>query len=270
MAHTLRPLPLGQLLDETFNIYRRNFVLFVGISAIPHLVILVFQLGQVMVIGSGSAGIAILSSLITVVVSVILGSVVTAATTFGVSDIYLDRPTSITACFSRVGAKALSVTLVSFLLGLIVGLGLLLCLIPGIYFGGKYGLAIPATVLEGRTAGDALTRSSTLTEGFIWRVIVVYFLTSLFTSCILFALNFGVLALVNDIPGAGILLKQILQLLVASLTGIVLGPISAIAITLVYYDLRVRKEAFDIEHMMGLMGMPVSPTFSVPPPPPVS
>ena len=29
-----------------------------------------------------------------------------------------------------------------------------------------------------------------------------------------------------------------------------LGPIMTIALTLVYYDERVRKEAFDLEHMM--------------------
>ena len=45
MAHTLRPLSLGQLLDETFNLYRRNFLLFVGISAVPNLVLLLVQLG---------------------------------------------------------------------------------------------------------------------------------------------------------------------------------------------------------------------------------
>src|SRR5579871_1194744 len=40
MAHTLRPLSLGQLLNKTFNIYRRNLLLFLGISAIPNGVLL--------------------------------------------------------------------------------------------------------------------------------------------------------------------------------------------------------------------------------------
>jgi hypothetical protein len=33
-------------------------------------------------------------------------------------------------------------------------------------------------------------------------------------------------------------------------TQAVLGPIMTIGLTLVYYDERVRKEAFDLEHMM--------------------
>ena len=42
----------------------------------------------------------------------------------------------------------------------------------------------------------------------------------------------------------------------------ILGPIMTIAITLVYYDERVRKEAFDLEHMMQALdgaGLPSSP-----------
>jgi hypothetical protein len=38
--------------------------------------------------------------------------------------------------------------------------------------------------------------------------------------------------------------------------GVLFGPITAIALTLVYYDQRVRKEAFDIEHMMAMMSTP--------------
>ncbi len=35
-ALDLRPLSLGELLDRTFFLYRRNFLLFVGIAAIPY------------------------------------------------------------------------------------------------------------------------------------------------------------------------------------------------------------------------------------------
>jgi hypothetical protein len=37
-ALDLRPLSLGELLDRTFSLYRRNFWLFLGILRIPYLV----------------------------------------------------------------------------------------------------------------------------------------------------------------------------------------------------------------------------------------
>jgi hypothetical protein len=41
MNEALRPLTLGEILDRTFQLYRRNFVLFAGIAALPMLVLLV-------------------------------------------------------------------------------------------------------------------------------------------------------------------------------------------------------------------------------------
>ena len=38
------------------------------------------------------------------------------------------------------------------------------------------------------------------------------------------------------------------------LGGAMAGPVTTIALVLVYYDQRVRKEAFDLQHMMELMG----------------
>jgi hypothetical protein len=31
----LRPLSLGEILDRTFSLYRRHFILFLGINAFP-------------------------------------------------------------------------------------------------------------------------------------------------------------------------------------------------------------------------------------------
>src|ERR1700691_4627115 len=45
----LRPLSLGELLDRTFTLYRGHFLLFLGISAIPHVFVLLIQLAQILV-----------------------------------------------------------------------------------------------------------------------------------------------------------------------------------------------------------------------------
>src|SRR4029077_17178694 len=153
MARTLRPLSLGKLLDETFDIYRRNFLLFLGIRAIPNLILLVFQLTLVGIASfdAKSSGVAgALAALGALFVTQFVSSIVTAATTFGFSDIYLERPTSMVACFSRVASKALRVFFVSFIVSLIIGLGVMLCIVPGIYWAGVYGIAMPAVALEDR------------------------------------------------------------------------------------------------------------------------
>jgi len=255
MPHTLRPLSLGKLLDETFDIYRRNFLLFIGISAIPNLALLALQFGfsGFMSVDRKEVGIAtVVGGLFTLVASAFVSALVTAATTLGVSDIYLDRPTTIVSCFSRVARKAPRVVFVSFIVGLIVGLGTLLCIIPGIYWAGVYGLAVPAAVLEKITGSPAVSRSKYLTRDSVGRIIVVYFLTTIFTLGMVIALDTG-LGFVGLAASPKMLNQQVLDQVLTTLGGIVFGPVTAIALTLAYYDQRVRKEAFDIEHMMALM-----------------
>src|SRR5258708_22932534 len=43
----LRPLSLGEILDRTFSLYRRHFLLFLGISAIPQTLVLAASLAMV-------------------------------------------------------------------------------------------------------------------------------------------------------------------------------------------------------------------------------
>src|ERR1700677_1109107 len=48
----LRPLSLGEILDRTFTLYRSHFALFLGITAIPQLLVLALQLTQLFLAGS--------------------------------------------------------------------------------------------------------------------------------------------------------------------------------------------------------------------------
>jgi len=254
MARTLRPLSLGQLLDETFNLYRRNFLLFIGISALPNLALLVIGLALELSARSDRASVAILSALASLVSSLLILPIVTAATTFAVSDVYLENPTSIGACFARLRGKILRVVGVSFMVGLLVGLGAMLCLVPGIYLAGKYGLSIPAAVLDNTPGLRSLDRSAALTRDAIGRVILVYFLTAIFTVLMAMAFMGGVALLGASLFGQSGILNDVVQEIISTVGAIVFGPLTAIGLTLVYYDQRVRKEAFDIERMMVLMG----------------
>lgn len=48
---------------------------------------------------------------------------------------------------------------------------------------------------------------------------------------------------------------SVLQQVLAFLTNTFVGPIYATGFTLFYFDQRIRKEGFDIEHMMTAAGM---------------
>jgi hypothetical protein len=130
---------------------------------------------------------------------------------------------------------------------------MLLFVAPGIYWAGVYGIAIPAVVLENITVRQALPRSSALTQNFIGRVSVVFFLIWIFSGIMKYPLDAGMNLLWPIIHPHFVHLTRLnLRDISSVLATTLFGPVSAIGLTLDYYDLRVRKEAFNL--MMDLMG----------------
>ena len=261
MSAALRPLTTGQLLDKTFQIYRQNFGVFAGISALPHACTLLLQLCLLgVVLGPGSSGhrvgATLFVSLLMLLVSSIMSSIALAATTFGVSDNYLEEPTTISSCFGRAKGKILRVIWVSFKFGMALGIGFILLIIPGLYVAGKYGLCTPAVVLEDIDSSKAFKRSAQLTQGSTGRILTIYFLVWVLILVIGVALQAVIAAAAPSLAKTtGSTAATVIQYVLSALTNMLITPIQAIALTLAYYDQRVRKEAFDIESMMNLLGM---------------
>jgi hypothetical protein len=263
MPSSLRPLTTGQLLDRTFQTYRQNFILFAGISAVPNACVLLLQLA-LLAINKSSAGnpmLAVVTAAVfgfgVLIVNLIVSAISTAATTFGVSDIYLDQPTSISACFGRVRGKIGRVVYTSIEFALRVGVGFVLLNVPGVYWAGKYGLAVPAVVLEDIKGRKAFPRSADLTKDAVGRIIAIYFLTWILMMVVAIGMAFVIQAVAPTLAKtAGTITAETFNLVVTSLITTVITPVMSIALTLAYYDQRVRKEAFDIENLMSLLGEP--------------
>lgn len=264
MAAPLRPLSTGELLDKTFSLYRQNFMLFFGIAAIPQICVFVLlaavtglsssaQRAQ-SVTGAASFGIlTVLSSLAYLIVVIVASGVTQAATTFAVSSLYLEEPTSVSAAYGRIQGL-LGRTIYTMLeVGVRIVLGFFLFIIPGIIMLRRYSLAVPATVLERLKTKDAIKRSKYLSEGAGGRVLLVYVLL----LALLWGISFGVAWLLAMAMGAETLrtnfMARLFQQFVSVLIGAAVGPVMTVAFALLYYDQRVRKEAFDLEHMMAAL-----------------
>src|SRR5713226_1721050 len=120
MTTALRPLSTGELLDRTFSLYRSHFGLFIGIFALPYLVVLAFQLVGLVFqspIPSLSAGLLTFAwSLGAVVLALVVSAVSQAATVVAVSNLLLDRPANVSDSFSRVKGQVFGVLGLSFLI----------------------------------------------------------------------------------------------------------------------------------------------------------
>lgn len=258
MPYTLRALSLAKLLRQTLALYRSHFFLFLSISAVPSLVLFMLQLA----LDKMPAGrphhpetVGLLATLGIWCASLFSSSITTAATTVAVSDIYTDRLPDMWDSFARLSGRAWRIILAAFLVEIYVAFGALFCLMPGIYFAGVYGLAIPVIALENMGPKRAMDRSEQLTKDSTGRIILVYFLTAILTGILVAMLNAGA-AYLGWTSNQSIVSKHVLSLVTAAIGGILFGPISAIALALEYYDLRVRFEGFDQRHLRTLMMTP--------------
>ncbi|HVH85135.1 MAG TPA: hypothetical protein VM912_00305 [Terriglobales bacterium] len=261
MAASLRPLSTGELLDQTFNLYRQNFLLFFGIAAVPQLVLFLVIVAAGVVLGlvAGRTGgvrvlpeIAVVPGFAYLAGSMIATAVTQAATTFAVSALYLEQPVSLGRSFSLAKGRILAVIGVTILFGISVGIGFMLLVIPGILVLMWYSLAVPATVVEQIGVSRAFNRSSSLSKGSGWRILGVYILLLILTIVLDIGIEYLVAFALRPLKGIPAV-HGFLSGGTSYLVGALVAPILTIALTLLYYDQRVRKEGFDLEHMMSVL-----------------
>ena len=239
-APALRPLSLGEVLDVSFGLYRSLFVPLVTVAvicqAIPMALGVYLGASQGLFVNIGL-------SLLYAVLAAILGALGVAASTFIVSDAYLGRETSATVALYRATALMGRLIAISVLTWILVGLGFVLLIVPGLILLCGLVLSTVVAVLESPpSATAAMGRSWDLTRGFRGKV----FLTLLVALCLLMVPGIaigGAAALLGDSEGAASLAILVLE----SVLQIFIYPFVYVVMTVLYYDLRVRKEGFDLE-----------------------
>lgn len=138
-----------------------------------------------------------------------------------------------------------------------VSLGMLAVIILAPVLIMRYSLAVPALVLENLTARQAIKRSVNLSRGNIWKIFLIFLLMYLIAAIVVsvfqgpFMVAMIVIAARHAVPP---LWLQILSTISAGIGGTLSGPLVAIALTLLYFDARVRKEGFDLQLMMASLG----------------
>jgi hypothetical protein len=144
----------------------------------------------------------------------------------------------------------------SFLVGLMIGVARLACCIPGIIVQSIYAFVTQAVLFEKMRVGESLRRSFSLGSKYFLHVLLLIFMIILADSVVFWSLVLGVeeiLPTSNDIPSArGLLTNVNLQnlLILASLillADILFRTYYAVCTTILYFDLRIRKEGFDLE-----------------------
>ncbi len=279
-SYKLQPLSIGELLDRAIRLYRRNFLTLVGIVALVQIPLTLVQLVASLATFSDQAALAtdplaafegnwlgILVSFITGIASFLLvQGLATAAVTRAVADEYLGQKLDWFDSYRKIGNSWLSLVGALLWAG-VISLGLFIWfLVPCI--GWFTGLGIifffssvivpmlaPVIVLERQPAAQAWRRAWSLTRRRFWWVLGFVFILFLFNQLlitgptalagfILQTVTGGPLEVMNS-PST-FMLQTIVQTAVTLFFSLIYLPLQLTAITLMYFDLRVRTEGFDL------------------------
>jgi len=239
MANYLVEQSAGGIIRAAFAIYGRHFVTLALVYTVPTLPFTVLQQEAI-------ANEMPVMTLIATLGAMLAGVFGFAAITVAVSDICLGNQPSVGRSLSKAFGKLIGRLLVTGLLqGLIVMAGLILLVIPFFVFMIWFMFAQAIVVLEGRAGRDALKRSKALGTGYHWRNAGVYALVLVIIFVIGLLLG-GVIGFV-----AALLSVEVDQWWFRTLQAViqmgVFMPLLFVTITLIYYDLRVRKEGYDAQ-----------------------
>lgn len=252
-ATALRPRSATEIIDASFQILRRHYTQLVAVAVVALLpyIVIVAAFG-----GTGSTSPA---ALLAILAQYLCAALAEAAVIAGVSDAYLNGSVDIHRALVSTAGRLLTVLLAGLLRGIATLVGFLVFFFPGFYVLLRTFAIIPVVVLEEKSAGEALGRSWALAKGEVGKV----FLTLLLAWLIFFVLLFLVIAIAGILAAllASIHVTQnerASSLVVAILLALIY-PITGAVTTLLYYDIRVRREGFDLE-LLAREGAPVAPS----------
>lgn len=233
--YELRPLSTGEILDGALGIYRRRFAVLVSIAVVTQGIPTVINAYSEM-----TGGVLMNPGLwfLAMVLGVIGGLLAAGATVWVISEVYLGREAEVGDALGYAIGRAGPLLAAGIVKYLLVFVGLVLLFVPGIIVLCGLSVVSQVVVLERLSGTASVGRSWELTRGYRGKA---------------FALGIVVLLLLYlPIIGFGMVAAAIPSMLapltiVGQVLGLVIYPVVVCSFTLYYYDLRVRKEAFDLE-----------------------
>jgi hypothetical protein len=257
----LQPMGVGEVLDASIRLYRARWKTLMAIVAalvVPFTVIQTYAVnaaqdpfvfnGQTY-LGDSGAGVVLLFTALNFLV---LDPILRGAMVRAIAGIYLgERPTareSLRFALSKFWPLIVGIILSDIL----IGLGFVALLIPGVILWIRYQFVVEAVVVEHLGGGPSIGRSRRLTRGVWWHIFGTLFLAGLIT---------GVVGAILAIPGALLTFNGgigtaawLIRAAFSSLAQVIAAPFGATVGVLLYFDARIRKEAFDLAVMAREVG----------------
>jgi hypothetical protein len=239
----LRARSTSEIVDAAFSLYHRHAMQYTLVTAIAYSPVLIISL-MMPGLRNPQTPFDLMAVLPVYLVSIITVSLVSAVILHMGSDAYLGRQPDVARTIGAVAPRVLALLAANLLTGFLIIIGFVFLIFPALYVIARYFPVPQAVVLEGKGPFAALERASELTKGRKGHVLI----TLLLVFGIYIVLSVGVTVT------ATLMGSPTISLVISTLMNIVVYPILNLVSMVLYYDLRIRGEGFDVEHMSAALG----------------
>ena len=265
MIPELRPRSVGEVLDAAVLLYRARFgalmrvtiavvvpvsllTMLVLLSALPDESVGVTEISPVFG-NTGDDAAQLGAIVVTTILTALSTAFVTAAVTRIVADAYVGRTAQPGEAARDAGHRFLPIVGVTLVTTIGVTIGFVLCIVPGLWLQVAWCIAIPVLMLERTKVIPALGRSFALTKTRFWLAFGVYWLSQLLVITLSTGLAAGLGWVIqsSDSDTADVIAQSVGN----AVATIVTLPFAAAALVALYFDLRIRNEAFDVQMMIA-------------------
>jgi hypothetical protein len=267
----LRARSVTEIVDAAFQLYKRDPLEYILVAAVAYAPLIVTQLVVLrgaMTLGGPTMALAS-TSLIVGILSLFVYALMTAVLSRFASDVYLGKPANlreilrwVVRVVPAVVAATFGVVLfwavgfVPMLVGLalsipvLVGLGVPFAIGWVLYAVARLFAVYQVIILEQPNVIRAFARSGALSRGRKGHILLTLFLV--FVIFFLLSMAVGVVSALVSVFTGNTAVSTALQ----SVFTVIVYPLIAITQVILYYDMRIRAEGFDIELMASALESP--------------
>jgi hypothetical protein len=284
-APQLRPLGIGEILDVGIKIYTRNaltlfkIVVFVvlpaqivvnaiEVSALPKGVDLssgtsfgptLGPTGTTTTLTGRQFGVVLVGFAFALLISFLAGQLAQAGCFRAVADAYLGEEVGWRSSLRYALRRLPALVALSIASGFCVAIGFVLCVVPGVYLWGAFYVAVPVLLVEGSGPLRSLGRSRELVRGRWWGTFGVALVGALLVGIVTAALSGVIVGLAFASPARNTVSGFVLNTFAETVGSMLSTPAAAAFATVLYIDLRVRKEGFDLLLLARRLGVERDP-----------
>jgi len=249
----LRPRSTSEIVDAAIQLVRGHYLAYVMIAALVNAPAIAYATMQFnVIIGGGPARINWPAAFLSFGVSTSFGLLNESVSIAAMSRPYLGEPLDIGGALATALRRIIPLILAQIVRLIAMGVGFLLFVVPGIYIGVRTYCLDAVVMLEDASSPFTIFgRSWRLSEKDAMHIFLAALLSTVFVIVGVVAGGLLATALAAVVPGLGG--PRMHQLFQSAFVCFV-APIGAAVITVLYYDLRIRREGFDLELSSKALG----------------